>query len=182
VAEKEVYEPLTPDQVLGVGISTLIHHMTWITQQLIDKCIKNNSVQVNTGSSKRKKENEIGANYENFGKFESVSLFYGRNLQLCGIDIWMGFWPLAWEGLSQSLLWIELYPDVSEENRVTKQLGGSEFHAIKNPFNENRQGWLIPIPITPGKTQNEVVDDAVEFVSGLKEYIKSAQDGIATKD
>ena len=182
VAEKEVFEPIPANlQSLGGSVSTLIHQMTWITRQLIDKCIENNSVQVNTGSSKRK--NEIGANCENFDdSFESVSLFYGRNLQLCGISIWMGFWPLAWEGFSQSLLWIELYPDVSEENRIVKQLPGSEFRAIKNPFNRKTQGWLIPIPITPGKTQNEVVDDAVQFVFSLKEYIKSVQDGLATKD
>jgi hypothetical protein len=180
VAEKEVFEPIPANlQNLGDSVSTLIHQLTWITRQLIDRCMEGKSVQTIPGSSRGKKKNETGADCEDFdGLFESVSLFYGRNLQLCEMQIWLGFWPLAWEGLPQSLLWIELYPKTSEENQIVKQLRGGEFRGIKNPFSD---GWLIPIPITPGKTQNEVVDDAFQFVSRLKIFIETAQSGLATK-
>jgi hypothetical protein len=174
VAEKDEFKPLTPEQINGIDTSTLIHQMTWITRELIDKCIKREKVV----PTKRKKD-KIGAGCDNFVIYQSESLFYGRNLQLCEIDIWMGFWPLAWEGRSESLLWIELYPKKDPEaNRIVKKLRDGEFRAIKD---QSSDGWLIPIPITPGKTQYEVVDDAFDFVSRLKLFIESATSGLAAK-
>jgi hypothetical protein len=169
VADKEKFDNLTPDQIDGVGASTLIRHLTWITRELIGKCINQGIV---TGTKKR----DILAKVD----ISESSLYVGQNLLLDGIDIWIGFWPKAWEEYGVSPLWIVFYLPEFGDNPVVEQLQREHRDGafLKQLFFcEDESGWLIPIPIEPNKSQDDVVDEAFQFVSYLRLVVGIAKGG-----
>lgn len=174
VAEKETFNNLTSDQINGVSTSTLIRHLTWITRELIGRCIDKNVAQET--NKKREMRAEVDVS--------DSSLYVGQDLSLDGVRIWIGFWPKAWEERLESPLWIVLYLPESEDNLVVKQLHKekSDGTVIKHLFySDDEDGWLIPIPIEPDKAQYDVVEKAFQFVSSIKEFIQRAQSGLAAK-
>jgi hypothetical protein len=169
VADKETFAPLTANEIRGVGISTLLRHLTWITRELIARCIDKNIVQPKAESSKRTSKNRLRADFDS-------SLFFGQNLQLCAVDIWIGFWSWAWEDLPESPLWIEFSPRDQEANRILRQLREEkgESFVVKHQFSADYEEWLIPIPLKVGAPQDEVVDEALGFISDLKQFFERA--------
>jgi hypothetical protein len=173
VEEKEIFDDLSPDKISGVGISTLIHHLTWITRELITDCLKKEVVKKRIVSN-RSKDSKMGANYDS-------SLFFGQALLFCGVEIWMGFWALAWEELKTSPLWISLDPHL-DTNQLVKQLqeNNGEGFVVKREI-YGSEYWLIPIPIKPDIPQDQVVEEAFQFVFNLSISIEREQNGLAAK-
>jgi len=167
VAEKQTFVPLTPEQIAGVGTPTLLRHLSWITQELITRSLEKGLVQPETAASSRKlRKNGLGAGFDS-------SPFFGQNLRLRGILVWIGFWPLVWEDHPESPLWIAVYPKSPQENRTLKKLLTVKGETFAFPSDEEGE-WLIPIPIKPDLLQDDVVQDAVEFLANLDESFELA--------
>jgi len=168
VEAKETFLPLTADEISDSRIPILIHHLTWITRKLISKCVEENTVQ-EIEPSNRGSKNEIQAAFDS-------SLSFGRNLQLCGVSIWMGFWASAWEDSLKSPLWIEIDSKNSPQaRRIVTQLREERGKDFAFQHNFGWEGWLIAIPVKPKVPQDEVVEEAFRFVSDLKTSINKAK-------
>lgn len=158
VAAKEVFLPLTGEQIAGSDIASLLHQFKWLTENLIRRCIEDNIVQA-VSNKRRIEKDELGANFDS-------SLYFGRNLIIDNLKIWLGFFGSVWEERQKSPLWIEI-DSKSDESRTfvqnLRQRKGNEFvmHGEDGPY-------LIAIPLTPGLTQSEQVESAVRFVADLK--------------
>jgi hypothetical protein len=168
VAKKEAFSPLSADQITGGEIPTLIHHLIWLTQKLITKCIQENIVQEDEHRGRFSK-NKIEAGVDS-------SLTFGKNVQLCGLGIWIGFWARAWEDWpKKSPLWIEIdSKDSPQTRRIITQLQEERGKDFAFRHNFGWEGWLVPIPIKP-VLQDEVVEEAFRFVSDLKTSIDQAK-------
>lgn len=166
VADKETFEPLKSDQVRESVIPGVVHQLTWITTHTITKCVETGTVQLLDSSTRQRGKNSLHADVDS-------SLHYGQNLRFCGVDnVWIGFWLEAWEELKESPLWIEL-GTTSKAMQLAKQIQHAKGDSaiIKRP---NTNSWLIPIPITTGLPQEQVVEMAVRFISELRSIIEQA--------
>ena len=159
VAETETFKPLEVQQIQDdAGTSTLLRHLTWITQELIATCIDKQIVQ----PVALKVEIKVASD---------SSLFFGQNLELCGFKIWLGFWSRAWEDLRKSPLWIEFFPQDLRTRRILsqEQKEKGEGSVVKHQFpTHDEESWLMAIPLKANVLQDEVVNEAFQFVSDLK--------------
>jgi hypothetical protein len=169
VADNETFNNLTSDQLSGAGTSALIRHLTWITRELIGRSIDKNIAQ-------ETKKKEMQAKVD----VSDSSLYVGQDLLFDGVTAWIGFWPKAWGERLISPLWIVLYLPESEDDLIVKQLHKEQRDGtvVKHLFySDDEDGWLIPIPIEPDKAQDDVVDEAFQFVSYIRSAIERAKSG-----
>jgi hypothetical protein len=159
VVDKETFDPLTAEQIRGTGISTVIHQLTWITSQLIARCIERGIVQQRSDSPKRGSSGALRAEADS-------SLYFGQELRFCDADIWIGFWGAAWEERKLTPLWIEISAREPRGDAIVRQVQKAK--GAEAVVRRAKGGWLIPIPMSPDRDQEEAVEEAVRFVSDLK--------------
>jgi hypothetical protein len=168
VVDKETFEPFTPEQVRGIGISTVIHQLTWITTELINRCIERGIVVGMSESIKKGTQNAMRADVDS-------SLHYGQNLRFLGAGVWIGFWCTAWEERKMTPLWIEISPREPKGSDIARQI--QRVKGADAVLRSTDGGWLIPIAVEPGRYQEEMVEDAVRFLSELKDIENQTQVG-----
>ena len=148
VVDKETFEPLKEEQVRGTGISTVIHQLTWITTELINRCINRGIVEVMSERVTKSSQNAIRADVD------SSQLYYGQNLRFLGASVWIGLWLKAWEERQTTPLWIEISPKESNGGEIARRV--KRVKGIDAVIKQTDRSWLIPIPIAPGRYQEEV--------------------------
>jgi hypothetical protein len=159
VMEKETFGPLTAEQIRGTGISTVLHQLKWITDELITRCIERGIVQQKSDSPRKRSSSALRAEADS-------SLHYGQELRFCDADVWIGFWGAAWEERKTTPLWI----DISAGNPRGKEIA-RQVQKVKgvDAVIRTEGGWLTPIPITADCDQEQVVEEAVHFLSAIKD-------------
>jgi hypothetical protein len=168
VAEKETFPPLTPRQIAGIGSSSLIHHLTWFTRELVNRCLAAKLVNEDR-SSKRRRGIELHAAVD-------VSVYYGQDLILGKVKVWIGFYGSAWEELGKSPIWIEfnqLAPRIVDHLRKER---GRDF-VIQNHLGSTEERTLIAIPLVANLGQEEALEKASQFLLDLKVSIEMAAKG-----
>lgn len=160
VVDKETFEPLTEEQIRGTGISTVIHQLTWITTELINRCIDRGIVAVMSERVTRNSQNAMRADVD------SSQLYYGQNIRFLGAIAWVGFWFKAWEERQTTPLWIEIGAKEPKGGEIARQV--QRVKGVDAVIKRADHTWLIPIPIAPGRYKEEVVEDAVRFLSEIK--------------
>jgi hypothetical protein len=172
VIKKQTFDPLSKYQIEGPTLSEPIHQLTWITAELIEKCKEQKLVC----ALKKQKKPE--------GRLEDDdhSLYFGLSLEFCGALIWIGLWIKMWReqrDYCTTPLWIwlcdsdeadkEVGPKArSKAREIAKRLAEARIHLT---WVAAQQGWVIPICLTPGIRQEEVVEEAVDFVRNLHELV-----------
>ena len=154
VTDKEIFDPLTAEQIGGAEISSVIHQLIWITKELIYKCLEQEIVSPQEKTS-------LGLRAE----VDTTSLSFGQDLRFCDTDIWLGFWVDQWEK-RRSPLWIEVSHKALGKDTLKERIErvkGSQY-----VFRRDGGGWLIQIPISTGCAQEEVVEQAFQFIADIK--------------
>ena len=160
VVERDTFEPLTTEQIRGTGISAVLHQLKWITDELIARCIERGIVQQKSDSPRKGSSSALRAEADS-------SLYYGQELRFCDADVWIGFWGAAWEERKTTPLWIEISARDPRGKEITRQV--QRVKGVDAVIRRSEGGWLIPIPITADCDQEHVVEDAVRFVSAIKD-------------
>lgn len=171
VIEKQIFDPFCSDQIQGVVLSEPIHQLTWITAELIEECRNQKLVRT-------LKKQELKGELE-----DDNSLSLGQNLELNGALIWMGLWVKMWREQREPCttpLWIWL-SDSDEADKLVGPESRSKARKIAKLIAdagidvkrvEGEKGWVIPIPVKPDVQQEQVVEEAVEFVKRLHQVIR----------
>lgn len=91
--------------------------------------------------------------------------------------------PWAWEDLGESPLWIEFTPGTPSAEGIRRQLKEVKGKGFlkEHRFAADYEAWLIPIPLKAGAPQDEVVDEALQFIFHLKQPLERATGISATK-
>jgi hypothetical protein len=158
VASKEVFSPLTGEQIAGSDIALVLHQFKWLTENIIRRCIENNILQ--TVPKKNTRKGRIGANFDS-------SLFFGQNLIIDNLQVWLGFYGSVWEERQKSPLWIEIDSKSDESRTFVRNLRRRKGDEFVMQGGED-DAYLIAIPLMTGLTQSEQVESAVRFVADLK--------------
>ena len=105
------------------------------------------------------------------------SIWFGNRCSV--IFDWAGE-VLPWQ---RTGLTIELYPQGFQAKQMMTQIQENKDAAfsVKHQFSADNETWVIPIPIKPDIPQDEVVDEAFRFVSGLKISIEKMVAGSSAK-
>jgi hypothetical protein len=158
VASKEVFPPLTEEQIKGIGIAGVIHQLKWLVENIIKTCIEDEILE----ESPSPKEKQLYAGYDS-------SLFLGREMQIGNQPVWIGFYGSAWEERAQSPLWIQIVDRDHKATQLVAKLRRQKGDDLVVPHTfDSGEAFVIPIPITPGLSQAEVVTSACQFVASLK--------------
>jgi hypothetical protein len=157
VASKEVFLPLTDEQIRGNDIAGVIHQLKWLVENIIRRCIE--------GEILKELPRPIG----DLSAGCDSSFFFGRDMLIGDPTIWIGFSGSAWEEWQQSPLWIQILDRDHKASKFVASLRRQKGHnfVVQHSF-DSVDAFMIPIPMTPGQSQAEVVISACQFVADLK--------------
>lgn len=162
MAKEELFEPLTADQIRGVGISPVIRQLKWITKEVINQCVNRRIVQEMSKGKRQGGKNVLRADAND------TSLCYGQNLRFCGMDIWIGFWSEVWEQQGFTPLWVCVYRQPRATGFVSRVQRVNGSSAVR----KHSDGWLIPLGIKSKRYQEDVVEDVIRRLSELRDIAR----------
>ena len=81
MVEHARFLPFSSEQLRNPLSEILSRHLVWLTREVITRAIAANVVQ---------EAGRLGAGFDSF-------FYFGQNLLLNSVPVWIGYWPLAWE-------------------------------------------------------------------------------------
>jgi len=150
VTEQEHFVPFTTEELRAPVQDTETQHFVWLARETISEAMKL-GLLVEAGRP--------GAGFD-------TSFFYGQDVMLGGLKVWVGYWPEAWKCWpADGPMWVQVH---RKEAALLKKTGKFE-----NAVRHGKSELLFPLfnRCTPSGTQDDEVQLILSELRVLRDRI-----------
>ena len=137
VTEQDHFVPFTTEQLQSPAEDGYTEHLVWLTREAIRQGLKTDLLD--------------------------TSFFYGQNVVVAGMRVWLGYWPKAWKQWPKDgPLWIQIYGREATALRNT----GAFRDAHHSPGNE----LAVPLLSTGRGSATTQEDEVLAIIAAVRNF------------